>query len=227
MKILVVEDEQNLRSYLASGLQNRGYQVNQCEKWDEVEAVLLNEGSHFDMIILDRMLYSKEITPIDIAKIKNRWKECGIIILSAIGTSIEKSKMLDAGVDDYMTKPFSIDELISRINAVHRRMQKTPSLKNFRQYANLTINFENQNILVNDKAVEFSRKEYLLLKLLLDSPSRVFSRHQLLDRVWDIHSEIESNVVEVTIKNIRKKLENANANIKILSRRNVGYWAEV
>lgn len=227
MNIVIVEDETSLNTYISSGLVNRGYLVSQFSNWEDFEVTMLNQNIHYDLLILDRMLFNKEVNTSEILKIKNRFPSIGIIILSAIGTSSEKSKMLDAGVDDYLSKPFSIDELISRIQALTRRMQKQNNIINTRNYGNLKIDLDKQIILINEKPIEFSRKEFQLLKLLLDSPSRVYSRHQLLDRIWDIHTEIESNVVEVTVKNVRKKLENAEAAIKILSKRNVGYWVEI
>lgn len=224
MNILVVEDESSLNQFLTDSLKKEGYGVQSISTIEELNA-LIEQKDSFEpqLIILDRLLDG--VDSVDrIPTLKERFPFSKIIVLSAIGGPSEKGKVLDQGADDYVSKPFAIDELTARIRVAQRYSVKA---QNIQSYGNLTLDLFSQTAEVDGKKIELSKKEYQLLTALLHTPTRVFNRYQLLSNIWDIKADVESNVVEVTIKNLRKKLESANANVQILSKRNVGYWVEV
>ena len=224
MQILVVEDEKAVRQYLQDSLSPQGYAVQSLASLDELETLLLQPNApRPDAVILDRLLNGHDSAPL-IQKIRTHWGAAAIIVLSAIGGPAEKGRVLDYGADDYLNKPFSIEELSARLRALLRR--KDVVKETGFHLGNTRINLASQVVEVNGKRVDLSRKEFLVLTTLIQSPARVFNKYQLLDHVWDVHTDVESNVVEVTIKNLRRKLEGAEASAQILSKRNVGYWIE-
>ncbi len=225
MNILVVEDEEALNLYLQDSLKKEGYSVISISHIEELTAYIEQKTlAEPHIVVMDRLLNGVDSADY-IPTFKHRFPAAKIIILSAIGGPSEKSRLLDNGADDYLAKPFSIEELSARIRVALRNNSRGSST--IHKYGNLTLNLLNQSADVEGKKVDLSRKEYQLLTALLHTPTRVFNRYQLLDTIWDVHTDVESNVVEVTIKNLRKKLESSTASIQILSKRNVGYWIEV
>ncbi len=222
MNLLVVEDESSLNKFLSSSFSNEGYNVRSVSTMDGLNQVLTDSNYQPQAIILDRLIGGTDSAD-HVPTIKGRFKNSKIIVLSAIGGPTEKSKVLDVGADDYVSKPFSIEELSARLRAVLRSTSSEPE----QTYGNLTLNLFNHSIEVDGKTLELSKKEYQLLIALLRTPTKVFNRYQLLSMIWNIQADVESNVVEVTIKNLRKKLEAIGASVQILSKRNVGYWIEV
>jgi DNA-binding response OmpR family regulator len=225
MNILIVEDESSLSQYLSDSLKKEGYSTQSCTSMEELTQ-FVEQNNNFEpgLIILDRLLFGEDSAN-KIPTLKSKFPQTKIIVLSAIGGPAEKGSILDMGADDYISKPFSIDELSARIRVAQRYTSK--AAHNIQSYGNLTLNLFSQSAEVNGKKLDLSKKEYQLLTALLHTPTKVFNRYQLLDNIWDIHADVESNVVEVTIKNLRRKLEVSEANVQILSKRNVGYWVEV
>lgn len=225
MNILVVEDESSLSHFLSESLKKEGYAIQTISSIEELNS-FIEQKSNFEpkIIVLDRLLHGADSAE-KIPTLKSRFPDSKIIVLSAIGGPTEKGKILDAGADDYVSKPFSIEELSARIRVSQRHSLKAS--QTVQAYGNLNLNLFSQSAEVDGKKLELSKKEYQLLTALLHTPTKVFNRYQLLDSIWDIHADVESNVVEVTIKNLRKKLESVQANVQILSKRNVGYWIEI
>jgi two-component system OmpR family response regulator len=225
MNILLVEDESSLSHFLSESLKKEGYCVQPVTSMEELNSAIEQKvNPDPQVIVLDRLLHGLDSSE-KITTLKDRFPSSKIIVLSAIGGPTEKGKILDLGADDYVSKPFSIEELIARIRVSQRYNVKTA--QTVQAYGNLTLNLFSQSAEVDGKKLELSKKEYQLLTALLHTPTKVFNRYQLLDSIWDIHADVESNVVEVTIKNLRKKLESVQANVEILSKRNVGYWIEI
>lgn len=222
MNLLVVEDESSLNNFLSNSFANEGYTVRSVSTLDGLNQLLNDSNYQPQAVILDRLLDGADSAE-HVPAIKERFKNSKVIVLSAIGGPIEKSKVLDVGADDYVSKPFSIEELSSRLRAALRNTVSEP----VQVYGNLTLNLFNHIVEVDGKTLELSKKEYQLLTALIRTPTKVFNRYQLLNTIWNIQADVESNVVEVTIKNLRKKLESINASVQILSKRNVGYWVEV
>ncbi len=222
--ILIVEDEAALAKYLEDNFRREGYSVKSIGQVEEIETLLLQEDQEApQVIVLDRLLHNID-SSVFISKFKKKYPEVKILVLSAIGGAQEKSRILDLGADDYVSKPFSIEEVGARVRVLTR--SKNNMVSHILKLGNVTMHLLNQTVEVTTTKMNLSRKEYLLLKVLMEQPTRVFNRYQLLDKVWDARGDLETNVVEVTVKNLRHKLEEANANVKVLSKRFAGYWIE-
>ena len=224
MDILVVEDEARVRKFLEEALKSEGHSVTACSSVEEAEAWMAIEGNSLDIAILDRMLGDHDGLQL-IKPIKLRHPESKVLMLSAIGIADEKAQALDLGADDYLSKPFSLAELSARIRAISRR-SPNKNVSTAILVKNLTIDLRSQTVQTEKMKLDLSKKEFQLLTTLASHPNRVFTKYQLLDKVWDQQADIESNIVEVTIKNLRRKLEAATSKAEILSKRNVGYWIE-
>jgi two-component system OmpR family response regulator len=224
MEILVVEDELRVRKFLEDALRSEGHTIFSCTSVDEVESWLALQEYTPDLAILDRMLGDRDGITL-IRPIKQRHPDCKILILSAIGIAEDKAQALDLGADDYLSKPFSLAELSARLRALQRRNQSSANPTSI-VLSNLTVDLKTQLARTETTKLDLSKKEFQVLITLATHPTRVFTKYQLLDRVWDQQADIESNIVEVTIKNLRRKLEAAKSKAVILSKRNVGYWIE-
>lgn len=225
MEILLVEDESRVRKFLEDALRAEGHNLHSCESIEEVEAWLAVDRESPDVAILDRMVHGGDAAHL-IQPLKTRFPSIKIIILSAIGIADEKAQILDSGADDYISKPFSFAELTARIRALARRSTSSTPSATLLRTGNLQIELKTQLVRTEKSKLDLSKKEFQVLCALASHPGRVFTKYQLLDRVWDQQVDIESNIVEVTIKNLRRKLESAKSTAQILSKRNVGYWIE-
>lgn len=229
MHLLLVEDDQKLSDYLSAALGREGYSVESCRSIEETTsymAVSSNESP--SIVILDRMLGRTDGATI-IPKIKEKYPDTRIVVLSSLDMPSEKARILDSGADEYIAKPFSLDELTARLRLVARRSKEGAadhSASTLRTLGNLTLDLRTQTVTIGPTRLDLTRKEFQLLSLLLDSPGRVYNRFQILDRIWNIEHNTESNVVETAIKNLRRKLSEANCSARIESKRNVGYWIE-
>lgn len=227
MHLLLVEDDPRLSQYMREALGREGYTLEICASLDEAQAYMSAQTVETPrVVILDRMLGRNDGATL-IPKIKARYPEASIVVLSSLDMPSEKARIIDAGADEYLSKPFSLDELTARLRLVIRR--SSPEAKvdpGLRVLGSLALDLKTQNAAVGSAKLDLTRKEFQLLSLLMDSPGRVYNRFQILDRVWEIERMTESNVVETTIKNIRRKLEDAAADVRIESKRNMGYWIE-
>lgn len=218
-RILIVEDETKLLSLLARIIAEEGFSTFTCASFGELENLLKIPVKRFDVIILDRLLHGKDSASL-VTQIKDVLPEVKIMILSAINSASEKATLLDLGADDYLAKPFSSEELIARIRVLLRR--SLPELR----FGNLILNTEKRSAKVDEKEISLQNKEFALLKTLIRTPGKVFNKIFLYEHVWEVSTEVESNVVEATVNKLRRRLEEAGANVSIKSTRNKGYWIE-
>lgn len=226
MHLLLVEDDLRLSQYLTEALSREGYTIDVCQSIDETETYLTSPNEDPQIIILDRMLGRGDGATI-ISKLKTRYPEVKILILSSLDMPSEKARIIDMGADEYLSKPFSLDELTARLRLLLRRGSSKDKVDfAIRSLGNLCLNLKTQQASVGGQKLDLTRKEFQLLCLLMDHPGRVYNRFQILDRIWEIERVVESNVVETTIKNLRRKLEEVRCDAKIESKRNVGYWIE-
>lgn len=221
-RILIVEDDQRLSEHLHRAVAGQGYSALSLGSFEELDSTL--EGKEeFSAIILDRLLGQKDSKE-RVSSIKQRWPHSPIIVLSAINTPIERAELLNLGADDYLGKPFLTQELLARLNATTRRIGIVQN--NFRNAGNLVIDLTKRSMSVGENTDLLPAKEFLLLKVLTDDPGRVLSRIELLETVWGSAAIAETNVVEATISNLRKRLADVGASISIKNMRNAGYWVE-
>ncbi|MBQ1274284.1 MAG: response regulator transcription factor [Cellulosilyticum sp.] len=220
--IYIVEDDQNIREIESFALKNSGYQIMdfECAK-DFYKKVTEKIPA---LIILDIMLPDEDGLEV-LKKLRSTpgTKKVPIILVTAKTTEIDKVKGLDMGADDYITKPFGVMELISRVKAVLRRSKGMEEEKNI-SLADIYIDNERHSVYVKDELCELTFKEYELLKLLLINTGIVMSRDIIMERIWGSDFEGESRTLDMHIKTLRQKLKNSDVTIKTV--RNVGYIME-
>ena len=212
--IYVVEDDKNIQEIETFALANVGYEVKGFDSATDFYAAL-NETAP-DLILLDIMLPDE-----DGLSIRQDTVLVPVIMVTAKTSEIDKVKGLDLGADDYITKPFGVMELISRVKAMLRRSQKTQEKDKVLKLGNIVLDREKHSVMVGREPVELTYKEYELLKLLMTNAGIVTTRELILDRVWGIDFEGESRTLDMHIKTLRQKLKEEGSLIKTV--RNVGY----
>ncbi len=220
--IYIVEDDQNIREIECFALKNSGYQIMDFECAKDFYKKI-NEKVPA-LIILDIMLPDEDGLEV-LKKLRTtpNTKKVPIILVTAKTTEIDKVKGLDMGADDYITKPFGVMELISRVKALLRRSKGMDDDKNL-SLADVYIDNERHTVYVKDEPCELTFKEYELLKLLMINAGIVMSRDIIMERIWGSDFEGESRTLDMHIKTLRQKLKNADVMIKTV--RNVGYIME-
>ena len=222
--IYIVEDDKNIREIETFAMGNVGYEVQDFACAGDFYKAL--EEKKPDLILLDIMLPEED--GLAIVKKLRKWeetKQIPIIMVTAKTTEIDKVKGLDIGADDYMTKPFGVMELISRVKAMLRRSMKMPVDERVLQIGEIVLDGDKHAVYVKGCLCDLTYKEYELLKLLMKNAGIVASREMILDRVWGIDFEGESRTLDMHIKNLRQKLKEEGSRIKTV--RNVGYIMEV
>lgn len=218
--IYVVEDDKSIQEIETFALQNIGYQV---EGFATAEAFYsaLNQKLP-DLVLLDVMLPDEDGLSV-VKKLRTRKETLliPIIMVTAKTSEIDKVKGLDLGADDYMTKPFGVMELISRVKAMLRRSAKPEEKEKILHLGNIILDREKHAVTVNGEPCELTYKEYELLKLLMTNAGIVTAREVILDRIWGIDFEGESRTLDMHIKTLRQKLKEEGSLIKTV--RNVGY----
>ncbi|TXK48132.1 response regulator transcription factor [Pontibacter qinzhouensis] len=204
IKCLLVEDDPSMASFIKEGLTDKGYQVQLVT--DGFEASDLISRNDYDIVILDIMIPS--IDGFEVCKITRRRNvKSIIIILSALGNHEEKIKGLEAGADDFMSKPFHFRELLARINAHLRRKQLEQGIFEADKYADLEVNVEQNSVKRAGTDILLTPKEFNLLLFLLRNREKVLSRIEISQAVWDIHFSTNTNVVDVYINYLRNKID--------------------
>jgi DNA-binding response OmpR family regulator len=221
-RILVIEDDQRLASHICRLAQEEGLYAQHFSSMVELDH-WLGLKQPFDIIVLDRLLGGLD-TKSRVHQIKQRWPSTPILVLSAINTPLERAEFLNLGVDDYLGKPFLSQELLARVRALMRRFHF--GQLDYREIGDLVLDLQ-KRVLIRAGRQEFlPAKEFMLFKVLTDDMGRVLSRMDLLDLVWSNALEVETNVVEATIANLRRRLNHLGSGISIKNSRNVGYWVE-
>ena len=221
-EIFIVEDDVNIREIERYALTNSGYQV---EEFGTGTQLFLRLQEHLPaLILLDIMLPNEDGMDI-LKKIRSNKEtaEIPVIMVTAKSTELDKVKGLDSGADDYMTKPFGIMELISRVKALLRRTSKAQD-ETVLEYKNIVIDNDKRSVLADGSPCELTFKEYELLKYLLINKGIVLSRDKIMNQVWGFDYEGETRTVDMHIKTLRQKLGEHGGIIKTV--RNVGYMVE-
>lgn len=223
-KILAVDDEEDIIELLSYNLVKEGFDVSSALSGEETLVKIRQDK--FDLVILDLMLPG--IQGIELCRIlKNdpATKNLPIIMLTAKGDEIDRILGLETGADDYITKPFSIRELVSRVKAVLRRSTLTPAVEKVLRIGALVINTETYSVFKKDIPVTLSSTEFRLLLYLIEKKGKVFTREQLLDAVWSDESFVEPRTVDVHIRRLRTQIEEDPSDPKyIKTRRGIGYF---
>ena len=215
--ILIVEDEANISDFVKGELEYEGYNV--CIKEDGREGLEEALKNEYDLIILDVMLPS--MNGFEICRRLKREKQSPIIMLSAKDSVMDKVNGLQIGADDYIAKPFAIEELLARIEVVFRRQD---NLNNYIiKFKDITINKSSRIVKRNGTDINLTNKEYELLTILIDNKDKVVTREELLEKIWGYGYEPETNVIDVYIRYLRAKLNSENKEEYIQTVRSVGY----
>lgn len=220
-QILIVEDESGIRQLISDALDGQGYDIVMCNNAITAKAEFLK--SIPDLAIIDWMM--PQVSGIDLITSLRRdesTSDLPIIMLTARSTEDDTIAGLDAGADDYITKPFSPRELLSRVQAALRRSSGYQRGKILR-HGDITLDPDALRVAVGDKTVPLGQTEFKLLHFLLTNPDRVYSREQLLDNVWGINSFVEERTVDVHVLRLRKALRAHGVNKLIDTVRGAGY----
>lgn len=224
-KILLVEDEKGIRNVLRDNLEYEGYSILEAE--DGVKGLEIAKNENPDLIILDLML--PQMHGYDFIKqLKKTHPAIPIIIVSAKSEEIDKIKGLDLGADDYITKPFQIRELVSRIKAIFRRYNKTPETIESFSFKNFLIDFAKGIFYKDGQKVDISFYEFEILKFLIINKNKPVTRNDIIEAVWKAEGAISSRNIDTHIVNLRKLIEDDPANpkyIKTVFR--IGYKFEI
>ncbi len=201
-RVLVVDDETSIRRYLRTALSAQGFAIHEASNGQEaINAVV---STHPNLIILDLGL--PDIDGVEVTRRLREWSQTPIIILSVREAENDKIAALDAGADDYLTKPFGTGELMARMRVALRRLSST-SDEPILQVDNLKMDLSRRLVTMDDQPVSLTPNEYEILRLLLQHAGKVLTHHQLLRQVWGTAYESEMHMLRVNISNIRRKIE--------------------
>jgi two-component system, OmpR family, KDP operon response regulator KdpE len=219
LRILIVEDEPEIRRFLRASLRMHQHEVSEAP--NGVTALAELKKNHPDLMVLDLGL--PDIDGVEVTRRVRSWSQIPIIILSVRDRESDKINALDAGADDYLTKPFGIGELLARIRVVMRRV--TPLSQNSSyQVKELSVDFDRRQVMVAEKEVQLTPTEFTLLMVLIQNAGRVMTHRQIIHQVWGTAYEDESRLLRVNISNLRQKIEpDPNNPFYIQTELGVGY----
>ena len=222
-KILVVDDEEHIAELISYNLTSNGYKVITANNGNDAVKLAVEEKPN--LILLDLMIPGKD--GYDVCKevrSNSDVRNTPIIMLTAKSEELDKILGLELGADDYITKPFSVRELLARVKAVLRRFSISEPESNILIFGNLTADFDKREILVNDKKLDLTLKEFELLEILIRNKGKILTRDTLLDKIWGYEYIGETRTVDVHIRYLRKKIELDDKNPKLIETiRGVGY----
>ena len=218
MKILVVEDDKKLGGLLRKGLEAQGFVVDFSNDGDE--GFTLATTRSYDAIVLDIMLPGRDGLSI-LRNLRDRHSSVPVILLTARSALNERLDGLNLGADDYLTKPFYIEELVARLHALLRRA--SGQQKNVLQHGDLVVNLLTREVKLGAEVVDLTAREFALLTFLMRSPGRTFTRAQICEHVWNYHFDPGTNLVDVYVQHLRKKLGGDSKRPVIETVRSVGY----
>ena len=222
MKILVIEDDKGITEYLIPELKHEGFETVTANTGRQGIEMFQNEKP--DLILLDVML--PELNGIEVLRRIREVSNVPIILETARGETIDKINGLNAGADDYIAKPFEIEELIARINAILRRVNTQDKTDVVLRCRDLEMNTQSMNVKIGDKQLYLSKTEYFLLKLFLENVGKVISRDEILDAIWGKEHFIDENIVDVYIGYLRSKIADVDKSEYIKTVRGIGYIVE-
>lgn len=216
-KVLVVEDDKGITDFLIPELEHEGFEV-MCAS-DGRSSLELFENNEFDIILLDIMI--PNLNGMEVLRRIRKKSNVPVIMITARRETLDKVNGLDAGADDYLVKPFEIEELFARMRAVIRRKDSSSALPI--KFRALTLEPSSMEVTLNKEKIELSKTEYLLLKTLLEHKNVVMSRNEILDAVWGKNHFIDENSVDVYMRHLRSKIDEKAGEEYISTVRGAGY----
>lgn len=219
-RILVIDDERPIRRFLRTSLTVYGCEID--EAVDGREGITKTASLHPDLVILDLSL--PDMDGQDVLKSLREWTNIPVIILSVRENEKDKVEALDAGADDYLTKPFGVGELMARIRAALRHAESTPESGSVMEMADLRIDFMRRVVELRGSEIQLTPTEYELLKVLVQNAGKVLTHHHLLQKVWGTGYQEDAHLLRVNISNLRRKIEDDPANPRYIQTESaVGY----
>lgn len=220
MRILVIEDDSAVAEYIGKGLDELGYSVDLAH--DGREGLFLATSEFYDAIVADRMLpHIDGLTVVQTLRASN--KTVPVLILSALGDVDDRVRGLEAGGDDYLTKPFAFSELKARIEALLRRSQSADTPITELVVADLAMDLLRRTVIRGDTEIELQPREFRLLEYLMRHAGQVVTRTMLLEHVWDYHFDPQTNVIDVHISRLRRKIDKGFDKPLLKTVRGAGY----
>jgi DNA-binding response OmpR family regulator len=202
-RVLIVEDEPKVADFISRGLREEQFQVDHAA--DGVVGKSLALANAYDLIILDLQL--PRMNGIELCKtLRNQKSAVPVLMLTALGTTDDKLNGVDAGADDYLVKPFEFRELLARTKVLIKR-NKHQNEENILVFEDLTINLRSKSVVRDGKNIKLTAREFALLEMLMRNPGKVLSRSEISERVWDIRFDTGTNVIDVYINFLRKKID--------------------
>jgi len=217
MKMLLVEDEEKVAHFISKGLEEEGYAIDVA--YDGRKGLDLLKEFTYDLVLLDLMI--PEISGLDLLKIIRSWgNNTPVLIITAKNSKEDVVKGLDTGSDDYLTKPFSFDELLARIRALLRRSKKADT--HIIDYKNIVLNPYSRKLHIEAKEVELTEKEFLIMEFMLKNAEKPLTRKEIAEYVWQNQTD-STNIVDVYVNFLRKKIESVTNMKHIHTVRGIGY----
>ena len=232
-KILVAEDEQNIREFVVINLERAGYQIFEAETGDEALALYDKENGSFDIAVLDIMMPGAHDGLAVCKELRRRNSSIGIILLTAKTQEIDKVSGLMMGADDYVTKPFSPSELVARVDAIYRRValaaeSRGGPIREVLQSGEFSLNLRNRSFLKGGEPIELTQVEFQIMEYFLSNPATALSRGDILRHVWGPSYVGEEKIVDVNIRRLRMKVEDEPSSPKhIITVWGLGYRWDV
>lgn len=224
MRILVVEDEKNLNDIIVKKLKLEHYGVDSC--FDGEEGLNYILATEYDAIILDIML--PKLSGFEILKkIRNKKIKTPVLLLTAKDSIEDRVQGLDLGADDYLIKPFSFDELLARIRVLLRRNSTSETANNIFSISNLTVDIESRTVKRDEKSIKLSTREFTILEYMIRNKGKVLSRDTIEQHIWNYDYEGGTNVIDVYIRYLRKKIDDGYTPKLIHTIRGIGYVLKV
>ena len=203
-KILLVEDEENIALFVKMELEYEGYKVEVCD--DGIKGLEFSIENEYDLILLDLML--PKLNGLEVCRRLRKVKNTPIIMLTARDDVMDKVTGFQTGADDYVSKPFAIEELLARIEALLRRVNANKPVLNKLEFNDISIDMDARIVMQDGEEINLTTKEYELLVELMKNNNKVLSRESLLENIWGYDYEAETNVIDVYIRHLRSKLKN-------------------
>lgn len=221
MKVLLIEDEKNIASFIERSLSSAGYQVSAA--YDGETGLDMIAGNEFDVIILDIILPRKNGWEV-CQQIRQQYqRDTPILMLSALNHTNHVVKGLEAGADDYMAKPFKLNELMARLHALVRRYRRQLPATNLLQYGGMELNLESKEAFRDGRLIKLTIREFKLLEFFMRHPGKALSRFELLEKVWGLDFDTGTNVVDVYVNYLRNKVDKGYSNKLIHTVYGMGY----
>lgn len=220
-RILIIEDEKNLARFIELELKYEGYEVK--VSYDGREGLQTALSDEWDVVLLDLMLPS--LNGLEVCRRLRQEKETPVIMITARDSVMDRVSGLDHGADDYIVKPFAIEELLARLRSIFRRIDLHDSKSQLTSYTfrDLYVEKESRIVKKGNKVIDVTKREYDLLLTLLENKNIVLTREVLLNKVWGYETEVETNVVDVYIRYLRNKIDNPGDDSFIQTVRGTGY----